>query len=178
MDGGVLTSPIDFYTLERDALLGFERMGDTLARKLLSQIERSRTLTLPTFLQSLGIADLGKTASETISRAFQTLETVRGLVPSQLEAIPGFGQLTAARICKGIHERADMIDALLSHINVTAAEPVESTDGEFSGQSFLFTGTLTRMSRADAQAAVIERGGVAASGVSKKSELSRGWGCR
>ena len=167
VDGGVLTSPIDFYTLERDALLGFERMGDTLARKLLSQIERSRALTLPTFLQALGIADLGKTASETIASSFLTLDSVRDLVPSQLEAIPGFGQLTAARICKGIAERSDMIDALLRHINVSVAEPPKKADGEFSGQSFLFTGTLTRMSRADAQAAVLERGGTAASGVSK-----------
>ena len=92
---------------------------------------------------------------------------MRDLVPSQLEAIPGFGQLTAARICKGIAERSDMIDALLRHINVSVAEPPKKADGEFSGQSFLFTGTLTRMSRADAQAAVLERGGTAASGVSK-----------
>jgi DNA ligase (NAD+) len=77
--------------------------------------------------------------------------------------------LLAQRIPQGVSSRAELINSLLVHIVVEDALPKQViTDGPLDGQSFLFTGTLTQLTRADAQARVKSLGGMAASGVSKK----------
>ncbi len=164
---GTLTSPTDFYRLTRDDLLQFERMGETLADKLLAQIDAAKRMPLATFLQALGISDLGKTASETLASRFKTLDVVRTVSALEIEAIPGFGQLLADRIPRGLAEQAALIDDLTTFVDVQIQASVEKVDGPLTGLSFLFTGTLTQMARTEAQNRIVELGGKAASGVSK-----------
>ncbi|MBV72084.1 MAG: hypothetical protein CMH52_12220 [Myxococcales bacterium] len=164
---GVLMSPIDFYKLQRADLLNFDRMGETLADKLLGQVEASKAMPLAVFLQSLGIADLGKTASETLATQFNSLDRIRAISAEDLEVIPGFGQLLAERIPKGLAEQRQLIDQLITFIDIQAVENADPPDGPLIGQSFLFTGTLTQMTRSEAQSRLAELGGKAASGVSK-----------
>ena len=168
VDGGVLGSPIDYYTLTVDALMQFDRMGETLANKLLAQIAATRTQPLATFLRALGVPDLGKTASKTLAEHFLSLAKVRAATPAELVPLPKFGDLLAARVVEGLSKREALIDGLLEHVTVVDAEPPPSTEGlPWVGQSFLFTGTLEAMKRGDAQKIVKELGGIAASGVSR-----------
>ncbi|MEZ4432838.1 MAG: NAD-dependent DNA ligase LigA [bacterium] len=168
VEHGALQSPVDYYRLTADALVRFERMGKTLAEKLVAQIDATRTLPLATFLQALGVPDLGKTASQTLARHFLSLERVRAAAPAELVDLPKFGELLAARVVDGIAKRGALIDALLEFVTVADAEPVAERAGlPWSGRSFLFTGTLLAMSREDAQEKVAALGGRAASGVSK-----------
>lgn len=168
VEGGVLQSPVDYYTLSADALMRFDRMGETLANKLVAQVDATRTQPLATFLRALGVPDLGKTASKTLAEHFLSLEKVRAATPAELVPLPKFGDLLAARVVDGLAQRAALIDGLLAHVTVEDAEPPPDTAGlPWVGQSFLFTGTLEAMKRGDAQAIVKELGGIAASGVSK-----------
>ncbi|MEE2786802.1 MAG: NAD-dependent DNA ligase LigA [Myxococcota bacterium] len=167
VDAGRLRTPADFYRLGVADLMGFERMGETLARKLIEQISQTQTLELDTFLTSLGVPGLGKTAAKTVAHALGTLEVVRAAAPVELELLPKFGALLAQRVHDGLGQRSAVVDDLLRYVTVKSAVAIESSEGPLTGKSFLFTGTLTRMSRADAQARVIELGGSAASGVSK-----------
>lgn len=168
VEGGVLGSPVDYYTLTAAQLMQFERMGETLASKLVAQIDATRTLPLATFLRALGVPDLGKTASKTLAEHFLSLDKVRAATPAELVPLPKFGELLAARVVDGLAKRAALIDGLLAHVTVEAAEPPPSTEGlPWVGRSFLFTGTLEAMKRNEAQAIVKELGGIAASGVSK-----------
>lgn len=168
VEHGALQSPVDYYRLTADALVRFERMGKTLAEKLVAQIDATRRLPLATFLQALGVPDLGKTASQTLARHFLSLDRVRAAAPAELVDLPKFGELLAARVVDGIARRGALIDALLAFVTVADAEPVAERAGlPWSGKSFLFTGTLSAMSREDAQEKVAALGGRAASGVSK-----------
>ncbi|MBU0554161.1 NAD-dependent DNA ligase LigA [Myxococcota bacterium] len=169
VEAETLTSPVDFYTLKSSDLMGFDRMGQTLADKLISQIQAAQTLPLATFLQALGVPDLGKTASKTLAAEFKTLAAVREATPERLIALPKFGALLSQRVVEGLAGRAAQIDALLAHVTVLdePAEAAPTGAQPWAGRSFLFTGTLAQMKRADAQAAVEALGGVNASGVSK-----------
>ncbi|MEE2756266.1 MAG: NAD-dependent DNA ligase LigA [Myxococcota bacterium] len=164
---GILMSPSDFYRIGRDDLIQFDRMGETLADKLIAQIEASKSISLSVFLHALGIPDLGKTASETLADQFKNLDKIRTASPQDLETIPGFGQLLAERIPNGLIEHGPLIDELVTFIDIQTVETAEQTEGPLTGQSFLFTGTLTKMTRSEAQSRVSELGGKAASGVSK-----------
>jgi DNA ligase (NAD+) len=169
VDEGVLTSPADFYRLTAEQLVKFERMGKTLAQKLISQIGATRRMPLDTFLQALGVEGLGKTASGTLARHFGTLEAVRAAAPTDLLALPKFAEILANRVVDGLAARTPLIDALLEFIEVVPMEkPAAPTGGPLVGKSFLFTGTLVAMKREEAQERVVALGGSAASGVSSK----------
>lgn len=167
VEAGALQSPVDYYRLTVEQLTGFDRMGETLAAKLVAQVDAARRLPLATFLQALGVPDLGKTASKTLAEHFLSLDKVRAATPAELVNLPKFGELLAARVVDGLAQRAALIDALAEHVTVVDAEPPPDTAGlPWAGRSFLFTGTLEAMSRNEAQDIVKSLGGIAASGVS------------
>ena len=169
-EAGLLRTPADFYALTAADLVQFDRMGEVLAGKLVANVDAKRTLPLATFLQALGAPGLGQTASRTLARALRTLAVVRAAEPLDLVALPKFGDLLAAGVVEGIADRAELIDALLAHVTVPDEPELRAeaeATGPLAGKSFLFTGTLASMKRADAQARVVALGGTNASGVSK-----------
>ncbi len=169
---GLLRTPLDYYSLKEEQLLGFERMGSRLAQKLLSQIQKSRVMPLATFLCALGIPDLGRSVSKALAERFRSLEGVRSASPEEIIQLPKFAEILSQRVVEGLKERTEQIEALLKEIKVEPLEPLEESEEEaealpWVGRSFLFTGTLVQMKRKEAQAAVEARGGKAARGVSK-----------
>lgn len=170
-DAGLLHQPPDFYRLKPEDLVGFDRMGETLANKLVAQVDAHRRIPLATFLQAVGVPHLGKTAARTLAQRFRTLDAVRRATAADLVELPKFGELLAGRVVAGLAEKAHLIDALLEHVTVedeSAAPPrTEPGTGPLAGKSFLFTGTLAAMKREEAQARVEALGGKAASGVSR-----------
>ncbi len=172
-DAGLLRTPPDFYTLRAEDLVRFERMGETLANKLVANVDAKRTLPLAVFLQALGVPDLGSTASKTLANHFLELDAVLAARPEELMALPKFAELLANKVTAGLAERAELIAALRGHVTVEPVEaaptPLEGAPpGPWVGRSFLFTATLASMKRADAQAKVEALGGTNASGVSAR----------
>ena len=161
---GLLKNVCGLYKLNRDDLLKLENVGEIRVDGWLSSIGKSKRIELPKFLQALGIDGLGRKASDVLSSKYKTLEAIRNLRVSDIESIEGFGTLTAQAIINGLTKNSDVIDDLLNHI--TISNGVER-EGKFKGLSFLFTGTLTQMKRADAEELVLSNGGNVASGVSK-----------
>lgn len=163
IEAKLITSPADLYTLKRTDLLTLDNVGDTRIDGWLSSIGKTKSCALEKFLKSLGIEALGRRASSVLSSKFKTLDAILNLKPSQIEALDGFGELTAKSIIDGLANQAPLIDALLQHITID--DGVEK-EGSLKGFSFLFTGSLT-MKRNDAEALVLNNGGQVASSVSK-----------
>ena len=90
-DAGVLRSFADFYRIQADQLLKLERAGEKLAKKLLGEVEKKRSLDLATFLRALGINELGKNVSEILATRYQTLERVRAASVAELAAEHSIG---------------------------------------------------------------------------------------
>jgi DNA ligase (NAD+) len=164
IEAGYLRSPVDFYRLKREDLLKLDLVGDGRVDAWLSSILKSKTIPLPTFLLSLGISDLGKTASQTLVKQYKTLTAIRALTIEEIASIENFGILTASHIVQGLKSYQHLIDQLMGYIKIADETEVQ---GIFKGQSFLFTGTLSAMKRSDAEALVIENGGTIAGSVSK-----------
>lgn len=168
-EGGLLRSPEEFYTLKAEDLMGFERMGETLAAKLIANIEAHRAIPLRPFLVALGIPVVGKSQAGTLARHFKSLAAVRAAKTSEVAELPKFAEITAQKVVQGLIDKAALIDALLAHVTVIddEGEPEVAEGGPLEGKSFLFTATLSAMSRGEAQKQVKALGGAAASGVSK-----------
>jgi len=174
LDKGLVDKPGDFYRLTIDDLRQLERMGDTLASKLLGNVASRKILPLDTFLRSLGINDLGGVASTKIAGEFKTLDAVLAAPDSDLAEVHGIGPITAKSITEGLEALHDLIEDLRGEITVedfhdAAAEVAAEADADdpVAGKTFVFTGKMAKMGRKDAQTLVKGRGGKAPSGVTK-----------
>ena len=168
VDAGLLRSPRDFYTLTTSDLIQFDRMGLTLATKLVDEVERTRQVPLEQFIYALGLTDVGKSVAETVASSFGTLQAIRNASMDALLDLPKVGPIVARNLKQGLEAQTDLLDVLCGFVDVLPYEGIEVALNErITAKSFLFTGTLVAMKRGDAQALVKSSGGTAASGVSK-----------
>jgi DNA ligase (NAD+) len=161
---GLLTSPVDLYRLKKEDLIKIDLVGEGRADAWLTSVNQSKRVGLATFLVSLGISDLGKSASVFFADTFKSLDRILTLTEAEIAQLPNFGVLTAQHIVSGLKSYRSLINELLTFIKI---EDEQDREGPLKGQSFLFTGTLSQMKRAEAEHEVIELGGTIASGVSK-----------
>ena len=164
-ESGEVTEPADFYELEVGDLLEFDRMGETLAAKLVNNVQARSRISLGVFLEGLGIRELGKHAAKIIE-GFGSLDRVLSLTEDELSQVKTIGPVIAREVVEGLKARRKLIRKLLKHVVVTADERPKAA-GLLSGKSFLFTGKLLAMERADAQGIVERHGGIAAESVTK-----------
>lgn len=162
----------DLYALTKDALLPLERMGDKLADNILAAISGSKHPPLPRLIFALGIRLIGEHASEILARQFGSLEKLAAATTEELAAIYDIG-LTTAETIVAFFGQAETTE-LLNKLSAAGVQPVASEFAPqadtFSGKSFVFTGTLTMLTRGDAEGMVKKLGGRAGSSVSKQTD--------
>jgi len=154
----------DLYALTVDELLPLERMGKTLAEKLVRNIQAKRDLPLAIFLQALGIPELAQHTAAILAK-MGTMDRIMKVTEDELLAIHSIGPSIAKSVVHGLHEHKELIHRLLKQIKIVAAPKAASH--KLNDKSFLFTGALEHMERKRAQELVAQHGGVNASGVSK-----------
>lgn len=165
-DAGMVKGPADLYHLNATALAELDRMGEKSAQKLLATIEGKRRLTLPVFLEALGLERVGATVAEKLAVTFHSLPKVRTASSKALADIDGIGPEIADAVVRGLSESAALIDALLEEVGIVKAERPSDTSHPLFGKSVVFTGGLAHMDRKSAQKRVQAVGGKTPSGVS------------
>ncbi|MFW5689540.1 MAG: NAD-dependent DNA ligase LigA [Spirochaetota bacterium] len=164
-ESGRVTEIADLYTLEAHELAAFERMGDTLAAKILRNLYAAHTVPLSRFIAGFNIEGVGTLIMDKVVAAgFDTLERLRAASAEDLAAINGIGDVLAATIVTGLDELAPRMDAVLDTGKITIPAP---RGGPLQGKSFCFTGSLASMTRSRAQDRVREAGGAVSGSVTK-----------
>ena len=157
----------DLYTLQAGDLQELPRMGKILASKLVAEVARAKNVELALFLRALGIESLGKHAATILANRWDLAE-LRTKDVSEIAELHSLGEITAQQIVAGLQKEATLIDRLLSHVTLHRRE-AQQGDGPLAGQVIVFTGTLTRMKRSDAQARVVKLGGLAGDSVTAET---------
>jgi DNA ligase (NAD+) len=169
LDAQLINSYADIFTLARGDVLALPHFKDTAADNLLTSIERARTVPLERLLISLSIEHIGNETARLIARHFKSLAAIRTATLDQLEAIHGIGSVVAQSLYTWMRtkDHIEELDRLLAH--VTIINPEEKEEQVFLGQTFVFTGTLSTLSRDEASERVRDLGAHVASSVSKKT---------
>jgi DNA ligase (NAD+) len=166
LDSGRLRSIPDLYGLEPEELAEYDRMGDTLARKILHNLEAKSEVSLARFVAGFDIEGIGELITEkAIAAGFDSLEKLRGAKIEELAVVDGLGEITARSIIQGLAVLKSEMDELLASGAVRILPP--NVSGPFAGKSFCFTGELSSMKRPEAEALVRSLGGTAKSSVTK-----------
>ncbi|RNJ25331.1 NAD-dependent DNA ligase LigA [Halosegnis longus] len=170
MDAGLVGSLPDLYTLDREAVADLEGWGETSADNLVSAIEASREPALDRFLVAIGVPEVGPTVARDLARAFGSFDAVRAATRDELEAIDGIGEVVAGEIREFFDSEQNerVIEGLLDHVDPEEMD-VETGDA-LEGLTFVFTGSLSGMTRGDAQALVEQHGANATSSVSGNTD--------
>jgi DNA ligase (NAD+) len=171
VDAGLVKRLDDIFTLDEWRLVELERFAEKSAANLVAAIRAAATVELPRFLYGLGIPEVGVAVAGDLAAHFGTLAALREADEEELQAVAGVGPRMAEQIRAFFrdHRNADAVDRLLRHVRLKEGAP-RAEGGALAGLKFVFTGSLTSMSRADAEALVAAHGGRAASSVSKQTD--------
>ncbi|MBQ3981971.1 MAG: NAD-dependent DNA ligase LigA, partial [Treponema sp.] len=162
---GRLKSISDIYSLQVEDLVPYFLNEESMeadkkslgAEKVYNSIQNHRRMRLATFVGAFDIEGVGETSAEKlIGAGFDTLEKLLTATEDQIAAVYGFAEIMAHIIVEGLAENAAEMRSLVSSGII---ELEEAGVGLLAGKSFCFTGELTTMKRADAQALVKQKGG-------------------
>ena len=168
LEEGLVRDPADLYALDPACVAALPGHGPKSAANLCQAIDATRQPPLGRFLFALGIRHVGETVAELLAAAFGTLAAIREASLEALEAVDGVGPRVAGSVFDFFHdpETVDRVDRLVA-AGVEPQRAAPRPSGPFTGQTFVFTGTLESMSRPAAQKEVKALGGKAASSVSQ-----------
>jgi len=173
VDKGLIKDYADLYTLTREDMLTLERMGEKLAGNILSAIEKSKETSLDRLIYALGILHVGEHIAKLLAREFPSLEELSQASLEKLTSIRGIGEEIASSIVKFFQQKDNqrVIRKLKDGGVKYRPVRVQPRDRKWEGKTFVFTGALKTMSRAEAESKVESFGGQASSSVSKKTDF-------
>lgn len=166
----LVKSPADIYDLAVDDLLPLERMAQKSAENLVAAVEASKDVTLARLVYALGIRNVGATVAGILADHFGSIDAIMDAEEEALAEIHGVGPVIAHEIhaFTRSEENRTLIRRLVD-AGVRPSAAAAARSDEFAGQTFVFTGALSKFTRDEAEAEVKKRGGKATSSVSKKT---------
>ena len=173
VDLDLISDPADLFTLRLDEVASLERMAEKSAQNLLDALEQSKTTTLPRFLYSLGIREVGEATARSLSIHFKTLQAVIDASEEQLQETEDVGPVVASHV-RTFFQQAhnnDVIDRLLNAGVNWPETTQESTENNasVSGKTFVLTGALSQ-SRSFYKEQLLALGAKVAGSVSSKTD--------
>ncbi len=180
---GWVKEPSQIFTMIRAHELELrekEGFGDLSVTNLLAAIEERRTIDFHRFLFGLGIRHLGAQTAKLIARSYISYDlfadVMKQIIAGDEEAraeflnIDGIGEVMADTIVDFYREPKNQsaLNHLVFQLNILDAEAVAS-DSPVAGKIVVFTGTLEKMSRAEAKARAESLGAKVSGSVSKKT---------
>jgi NAD-dependent DNA ligase len=170
VSSGQLSSFADFFSLEPELLTSLDRLGATLAGKLVANVQARRAVPLGVFLQALGIDDLARHVSSILEAEYGDLDSVLALTEEDLCKHDSIAFNTAHQVVHGLRRSRPQIDRLREYVSIKQVEETTASAGPtpFAGQSFVFTGKLSSMPRKKAQSMAAELGGTTPDGITRE----------
>lgn len=167
---GLVNNVADFYTLQKEDILPLERMAEKSAQNIINSVESSKEQPFEKVLYAIGIRHIGETVAKKLVKHFQTIDNLMNATTEELVAVTDVGEKIAISLQEyfKIEQHQTMIQRLRDYgLNFEIGEDAKPLSDSLEGKTFLFTGSLTKFTRTEAQKMVEDHGGKNISAVSK-----------
>ena len=189
---GLVAEPADIFTLQSRQEAGeidlYRRdakarpTNETSVANLFAAIDERRTVPLARFIFALGIRHVGDTTARLFARQFVTWDAFEEMMVAagedegareHLLSINGVGEVMADAVIAFFADTRNRkaIARLLDHVTPEDAAMPRTEGSRVAGKTVVFTGTLERMSRAEAKAQAEALGAKVSGAVSAKTDI-------
>jgi len=183
---GLVADPADLFFVTKEQLLELDRFAEKSASNIYERIQAAKRRPLSRILMALGIRHVGDSTADDLAQWLAArlpkdadlgavLDVLRNISVDELQSIEGIGGVVAESIKEYFArpEEQEFLDKLVrAGITPNMPAPRRSTaTGPFAGKTVVFTGTLERRSREDAEALVRSLGGKITGTVSARTDL-------
>jgi DNA ligase (NAD+) len=183
---GLVSDPADLFFLTKEQLLELDRFADKSASNIYERIQAAKRRPLSRILLALGIRHVGDTTADDLARWLAerlpkdadlgaVFDVLRNASVQELQSIEGVGPVVAESVADFFASDSErpLLDKLVRAgiAPVMPAPRPAAVAGPFAGKTVVFTGTLERRSREDAEALVRSLGGKITGSVSAKTDL-------
>jgi DNA ligase (NAD+) len=162
----------DLYHLTKEQLLTLPGFQEKSAENLLRSIETSKRQPFERVLCAIGIRFVGEKAAESLAQGFRSADALLNATEEEISALPGVGPKIAHSVYEWLQvdthrQLIEKLKAAGLRMEITD-DSSATTDGlPFSGQTFLLTGSLSQLTRGQAEQAIKALGGKIAPSVTK-----------
>ena len=164
--------PFDIFDLNYKKIEKLDGWGDLSANNLRKSIEKSKNIGLDKFIFSLGIRHIGQENARLLSQYFLNIKNFNDLTKNfnfnSLANLDGIGETQISSLKNFFSDQINLnvVKKLISILNIKNVS--ENTKGKLINKTFMFTGKLSSISRAEAKSLTEENSGKILSNVSKK----------
>lgn len=167
---GMIAKTYDIYNLDFNKIASLEGFKETSANNIINSVNNSKNNDLSKLIFALGIRHIGAKAGKLLADYFSNIDSVMNASVDDILQIDGFGKIMAESVVEFFS--SDSTKELIAKlkeagVNMKSTNVVEDT--RFSGMTFVLTGTLPTLKRAQASKIIESFGGKTSSSVSKKT---------
>ncbi|MFO0389746.1 MAG: NAD-dependent DNA ligase LigA [Alphaproteobacteria bacterium] len=179
---GLIKTPADIFHLHKKIadIESREGWGKKSVDNLMAAIEKSRNVSLHKFIFALGIRHVGEITAKLLARTYGSFSAWHeamqvlpegGEVREQLDTVDGIGDVVIDALADFFREphNREIVAKLGKELNIADAEAV-AANSPVSGKTVVFTGSLIKMTRAEAKARAESLGAKVAGSVSAKTD--------
>lgn len=175
VDREMVETPADLFKLSAGVITVLDRMGPKSAQNVVDALVKAKETTLPRFLYSLGIREVGEATAANLAKHFKTLEAVQAASHDDLIEVQDIGAIVASHITAFFAQDKNqmVIDDLRAQgVHWPDVEAKDSSAPQpLAGKIVVLTGSLSQLTRTDAKAALEGLGAKVTGSVSKKTDI-------
>ena len=164
--------PQDIYNLDYVKILNLEGWGNLSVSNLKYSIDKSKKVSLDRFIYAIGIRHIGIENAKLLADYTKSIKNFISFINKnkidEFLNIDGIGETQINSLKKFFHNKSNykVIEKLSSILNIS--DLVLNKKGKLLNNTFMFTGKLLNMSRAEAKSLIEQNSGSVVSSVNKK----------
>jgi DNA ligase (NAD+) len=170
LDAELVKDYASIYELTVAQVAELERKGEKSAKKLIDNIERSKTAELHRFIYAIGIRMIGERAAKLLADHFHSIDALMKATTEELLEVAEVGPKVAESITFYFSVPANRARIeKMQRLGVRPQFVAAATGSALAGKTIVVTGTLNRFSRDEIHRLIEREGGKPAGSVSAKT---------
>ncbi|MFZ2038378.1 MAG: NAD-dependent DNA ligase LigA [Minisyncoccia bacterium] len=170
LDGGLISDFADIFTLKKSDILNLPRFAEKSADNVLTSVETARKVSLARLIISLSISQVGEETAYDLAEKIGSIEKIQNMTVEDFLKIEGIGPISAQALVDWFSDKHNKkrLEKLLKQVTIEKVTK-NKTGGKLAGQSFVLTGSLSKLGRDEAKNIIRSLGGEISESVSSKT---------